>query len=151
MSTKPSIEINAPGIDTAAIVKEIQETVARKTKEGVYTDARIARAERTNLINLRDDKEFLTFYLHALREAAFIDINDFDIRERRSAFAPLIIKLKRTIWKLLKFYTYRMWSQQNIVNGLFVTGLESMHEQNTQKIKQLESRIAELEKKLEDR
>jgi len=151
MNEKPAIEINAPGIDTAAIVREIQETVKRKSEQGLYADARIARAERTNLIHLRDDEGFLTFYLTALREAAFVDMNDFDIRERRARFAPLLVRLKKTIWNLLKFYTFRMWSQQNTVNGLFVTGLESLHEQNNTRIKKLEDRVAELEKKLGDR
>ena len=151
MNEKPVIEINAPGVDTEAIVREIRETVERKSREGVYTDARVARAERTNLINLRNEEGFLAFYLTALREAAFVDINDFDIRERRARFAPLLVRLKKTIWNLLKFYTFRMWSQQNTVNGLFVTGLESMHEQTSERIKQLEARIAELEKKLGDR
>jgi len=151
MNEKPVIEINAPGLDTEAIVREIRETVERKSREGVYTDARIARAERTNLINLRNEEGFLSFYLTALREAAFVDMNDFDIRERRARFAPLLVRLKKTIWNLLKFYTFRMWSQQNTVNGLFVTGLESMHEQTSERIKQLEARIAELEKKPGDR
>lgn len=151
MNDKPELEINAPGVDAASIVREIQETVRQKAEQGVYADARIARAERTNLINLRDDEGFLTFYLTALREAAFVDINDFDIRERRARFAPALVRLKKTIWSLLKFYTFRMWSQQNTVNGLFVTGLESMHEQTNARIRKLEDRIAELEKKLGDR
>lgn len=139
------VQIFAPGVDTDAVMRDIQSTVARKSEEGVYADARVARAERTNLIHLRDDEGFLAFYLSALREAAFVDINDFDIRERRARFAPLLVRLKKTIWNLLKFYTFRMWSQQNTVNGLFVTGLETMHEQYQDRIKKLEARIAELE------
>jgi hypothetical protein len=146
--TKPLFEIGADGVDAERIVREIRETVARKGDEGVYADARIARAERANLANLRDDEEFLGYYLKSLREAAFVDINDFEIRERRaSAAAPLLVKLKTTIWKLLKFYTYRLWSQQNTVNGLMVTGIESLDEKYGAKIKQLEARIAQLEKK----
>ena len=152
MNDQSVIELRAPGVDTEAIVRDIQDTVARKNEQGVYADARVARAERTNLVNLRDDEGFIGFYLTALREASSIDINDFDIRERRaSVYAPLLVRLKKTIWSLLKFYTYRLWSQQNMVNGLFVTGMESMNEQTTSKIKQLEARVAELEKKLNAR
>ena len=141
-------DIKTTGVDAEKIVREIQEIVARKTDEGVYADARIARAERTNLINLKDDEEFLAFYLRTLREASFVDINDFEIRERRaSAIAPFLVRLKKSIWKLLKFYTYRLWSQQNTVNGLLVTGMESLDEKYSEKIKRLEARIAELEKR----
>jgi hypothetical protein len=139
-------EIGAPGVDTGKLVREIQEAVARKTEQGVYADARIARAERFNLVNLKNDEDFLAFYLRSLREAAFVDINDFDIRERRaSALAPLLVRLKKSIWKLLKFYTYRLWSQQNTVNGLVVTGVEALDEKYQEKFKRLEARIAELE------
>ena len=145
--SKPLFEIGADGVDAEKIVREIQEAVARKSDEGAYADARIARAERANLANLRDDEEFLGYYLKSLREAAFVDINDYEIRERRSsALAPALVKLKTTIWKMLKFYTYRLWSQQNTVNGLIVTGIESLDEKYGAKIKQLEARIAQLEK-----
>jgi hypothetical protein len=145
--TKPVLEMGAPGVDTAKIVEEIQATVARKTDEGVYADARIAKAERTNLVNLRNEKEFLEFYLKCLRDSVFVDISDFKIHERRRFFAPLLVALKTVIWKLLKFYTYRLWSQQNQVNGLLVTAIEGLDEQYGTKIKQLEQRIAELEKR----
>lgn len=151
MNEKPVIEIRAPGVDAEAIVRDIQAAVARKNEQGVYADARVARAERTNLVNLRDDEGFIGFYLTALREASSIDINDFEIRERRARFAPLLIRFKKAIWNTLKFYTYRLWSQQNTVNGLFVTGMESMNEQTMSRIKQLEARVAELEKKLDGR
>lgn len=147
MNKEALVEIRAPGVDTAAVMREIMETVERKAADGVYNDTRIAKAERANLINLRDDKDFLDFYLAALREAAIVDINDYEIRERRATLAPLLVRLKKTIWGLLKFYTYRMWSQQNSINGLVVTGLEGMHERYQKQINQLEKRIAELEKK----
>lgn len=133
-------------MDVERLMKDIEDTVARKAAQGAYADARIARAERTNLLNLKNDEEFLAFYLRSLREAAFVDINDFEIRERRSAAAPLLVALKKVIWKLLKFYTYRLWSQQNTVNGLVVTGIESLEEQYRERIARLESRVAELEK-----
>jgi hypothetical protein len=145
------VEINAPGVDVAKIMAEIEETVARKAAQGAYADARVARAERTNLLNLRNDEEFLAFYLRSLREAVFVDINDFEIRERRSVAAPLLIALKKIIWKLLKFYTYRLWSQQNTVNGLLVTGVESLEEHYRERIARIESRVAALEEQVRGR
>ncbi len=140
--------IGAEGFDAESLVEEIRQAVQQKADQGLYADARIARAERTNLANLRNDADFLSFYLKSLREAAFVDINDFEIRERRARFSKALVKLKKTIWNLLKFYTYRLWSQQNSVNGLMVTGLESLEETYRDKIERLEARVAELEKRL---
>jgi hypothetical protein len=145
MSEK-EIEIGAPGVDTERIVAEIRAAVAKKMAEGVYTDARIARAERLNLANLRNEEQFLTFYLDCLREAVFVDISDFEITERRARFSGLLIALKRTIWKMLKFYTYRLWSQQNQVNGLLLAAMEGVQSSQREQIRKLEERVAQLER-----
>ncbi len=142
---EPDFRIHAPGMDTGRIIEDIRNTVARKMEEGVYADARVARAERTNLATLRNEDEFLEFYLRCLRDAVFVDINDFEIRERRRGLGPLLVLLKKTIWNLLKFYTYRMWSQQNQVNGLLVTAIEGMDRKYSAKIRAMENRIRELE------
>lgn len=137
--------VHAPGVDVDAIVRSVEETVARKMADGVYDDARVARAERSNLATLRNHDEFLEFYLKCLRDAAFVDISDFEIRERRRGLGPVLVRLKKTIWNLLKFYTYRLWSQQNQVNGLLVTALENLDQKYATKIRALEKRVAELE------
>ena len=142
------IEIGAPGFDVEKLMQEIEARVEAKANQGVYADARIARAERTNLLNLKDDEEFLGFFLRCLREAAFVDINDFAIHEKRGALAPALVALKKVIWKLLKFYTYRLWSQQNTINGLLVTGIESLDDKYRDQIKRLEARVGDLEKQL---
>jgi hypothetical protein len=147
MSETPILTIGAPGLDVDRLVADLQATADRKMKAGVYADARVARAEKTNLVHLRGSDDFITFYLTCLREAVFVDISDFEIRERRRALGPLLVALKKTIWKLLKFYTYRLWSQQNQINGLVITALEGMEEQSAARIAALEKRIAELEQK----
>ena len=146
MSETPILSIGAPSLDVDRLVADLQATADRKTKDGAYGDARVARAEKTNLVHLRGSDDFITFYLSCLRDAVFVDISDFEIHERRRFFGPLLIALKRTLWKLLKFYTYRLWSQQNQVNGLVITALEGMEEQSAARIAALERRIAELEK-----
>lgn len=138
-------EINAPGIDTDAIVADIQASVAEKMKKGLYADAEIARAERTNLANFKDVDAFQAFYLECLHDAVFVDINDFDIVERRARLGWLLTRVKRVLWKLLKFYTYRLWSQQNQVNGLLLSAIETTENRFRDRIDRLEKRIAELE------
>ena len=146
MSETPILSIGAPGLDVDKLVADLQATVDRKLQDGVYADARVARAEKTNLVHLRGSDDFISFYLTCLRDAVFVDISDFEIRERRRGFGPLLIAFKKTIWKLLKFYTYRLWSQQNQVNGLIITALEGLEEQSAARIAALEKRIVELEK-----
>jgi len=141
-----TFEINAPGVDAEKLVAEIRAATEQKLAAGVYADARIARAERLNLAHLRDADEFLNFYLKCLRDAVFVDISDFPIRERRRFFGPALVALKKVIWGLLKFYTYRLWSQQNQVNGLLVTAVEGVDQKYTAKIQELEHRVQALEK-----
>jgi len=140
-----TFQITAPGLDTQRIVEEIRASVAERMANGQYTDSRVARAERMNLSNLKDQEDFLPFYLECLREAVFVDISDFDILERRATLPKFFIGLKRFVWKLLKFYTYRLWSQQNQVNGLLLSAVEGTENRYRDKIKDLEDRIAELE------
>ena len=144
----PTFKIGAEGVDAEKIVSEIRTAVQEKMDKGIYNDARIARAERTNLVNLQKEDGFLTFYLKCLREAAFVDTSDFEIRERRRFMAPILVPIKKVIWQLLKFYTYRLWSQQNEVNGLMVTAIEGMDEKYEGKVDKLEKRVQELEKQL---
>jgi len=147
MNTGP-FEIGAEGVDVERVMADIRETVQAKMQSGAYVGAQLARAERFNLVNLKKDENFFDFYMESLREAVSVDINDFDIRERRAVFAPVLVRLKKTIWSLLKFYTYRLWSQQNQVNGLLLSAVEEADRKYRDKIKALEDRITKLESKL---
>lgn len=137
--------VGAAGVDVGKIVEEIKTTVAEKKARGDYADPRVVRAERTNLANLRNDNEFMAYYMDCLRDSMVVDINDFQIVERRAGLAKLLIALKTVIWKLLKFYTYRLWSQQNQTNTLLFYAIEDTQNKHRKKIEELEERIARLE------
>ena len=140
----PNFSVGAAGANAEKIMAEIKAAVADKTARGVYRDVRVALAERANLVNLSDDESFLKYYLECLRNAVFVDINDFEIHERRRFGSSFWVALKKTIWKFLKFYTYRLWSQQNQVNGLLVTALESLDDKYRARIETLERKMAAL-------
>jgi len=144
--TEPSFQIGADAALAEQAMAEIRAAVARKQALGAYRDARIARAEQSNLAQLQDDEAFLRYYLECLRQAVFVDINDFEIRERRRLGSGLLVLAKRALWKILKFYTYRLWSQQNQVNGLLVTALEGLENRTRRRLDDLEKRLAELER-----
>ena len=142
---KPAISIGADGVDAKAIVDEILARVAEKRAQGAYDDETVARAERNNIFSMKDDEEFLDRYLACLRQVVTVDINDFPIVERRSPLAPLAKAVKKVLWKLLKFYTYRLWSQQNQTNGVLLAALETMHRRHKEEVAALEARLAKLE------
>lgn len=137
--------IKTDGVDVSALVDDIRRTVEHKRAKGIYADPVVARAERWNMDAMQDDETFLDAYMESLRESTVVDINDFDIVERRAAMAPILRRLKRAIWNLLKFYTYRLWSQQNTVNGLLLAAVENTERANRRRIAALEARIASLE------
>ncbi len=144
--TAPAISIGADGIDVHALVERILDTVADKRAAGVYDDEVVARAERNNLLLLQDDAQFMEQYLACLRQIVPVDINDFEIPERRGRLAPVLVRLKKGIWKLLKFYTYRLWSQQNQTNAVLLAAIEIMQRRHKAEISELNERVEALEK-----
>jgi len=152
MADKDTITIGiapeaAAGIDAKQIVAEIVAEVERKRAAGAYADPRIARAERSNILLMKDGDEFVSRYLDSLRDLTQVDINDFEIREKRGGVVgKTLAKFKKTVWKLLKFYTYRMWSQQNQANALLLSALEAVANKQRQEIEALKKEIAGLKK-----
>jgi hypothetical protein len=144
---QPAIRIGADGIDVHKVEEEILASVAAKRAAGAYDDAAVARAERNNLLTLKDDETFMERYLVCLRQIVPVDINDFEILERRSRLAPLSKALKKVIWKLLKFYTYRLWSQQNQTNNVLLAAIEIMDRRHKKEVADLRARIEALEGK----
>lgn len=144
----PTITIGADGIDAKKLEEEILQAVAEKQKNGAYDDAAVARAERSNLMTMQDDENFVDRYMACLRQLVVVDIDDFEIIEHRARFAPLLKALKKTIWKLLKFYTFRLWSQQNQTNNVLLAGMESINRHHNRELARLEARIEALEKQL---
>jgi hypothetical protein len=142
------INVGASGVDVNQVVAGIRETVAAKMQSGAYAGAQLARAERFNLVNLKKDENFFEIYMESLRDAVFVDINDFEIRERRRSASLILVPLKKLLWKLLKFYTYRLWSQQNQVNGLLLSATEEIDRKYREKIRALEDRLARIESRL---
>lgn len=141
MTEDAPIEINAPGIDTAELIEQLRHSIAEKIRRGLYSDPRVAHAERLNLRKLSADTDFLAFYLDCLRDAVTVDINDYAITEQRRTLAPLWVTLKRAIWNLLKFYTYRLWSQQNQINSLLLSAVESLDTQYRGRLETIEKRL----------
>jgi hypothetical protein len=64
--------------------------------------------------------------------------------------APFLVRFKKGLWDILKFYTYRLWSQQNQVNGMLLALAEELDERYRRRIAALEARIQQLETRKPD-
>ena len=146
-----NLDIQAAGIDVNEIVLEIQREVAAKTASGEYNDALISQAERSNLFNMKDDDEFLDYYINCMSRASQVDIRAFEIPDPKGGpMGKALKKLKQSIWGLLKFYTYRMWTQQNQINSLVVNGITVVKDKLTENQDAQEKRISQLEAALKN-
>ena len=139
-------EIGAQGVDPEKIEEEIRAAAKEKEARGAYKNVYGGRLSKTDLQALVKDGKLLRSYMDALRENVFVDITDFEIDERRSFMPGILVAFKRSIWKLLRFYTYRMWSQQNEINGLLMSSIETMDKDAQDRLKELQTRIESLEK-----
>ncbi len=142
------IQIGADGIDAEAIVQQIRTRADQRSTDGSVDMAVVARAERYNLANIKNDDELYTRFLGSLRMVATVDINDWEITDKHGRLAPFLVKFKKTIWSLLRFYTFRLWSQQNQVNGLLVGALEIFSVRTDERLEKMQKRIDELEARL---
>ena len=142
---------NIENINAEDIVAQVQKKVEQNMEDGIYQDPTIAAAEKHRLINVKGIEDFTPYFMSCLKASINIDINDFEIVEKRSKLSKVLVKFKTLIWKSLKFYTYRMWSQQNYVNSLLLSALETVEQNHRIQIEALEKRITELEDKNESR
>lgn len=140
------IHITAPGVDTDAVIRDIHASVKQKAEAGCYQSSGLGEPGRLAPLAFKDNAAFLAFYLENLRENAFVDIDDFEIVEKRPRFTRVLVRIKKTIWSMLRFYTYRLWSQQNQINGLLLAAIEGIHDQQNETISALEARIKALER-----
>ena len=146
--TESDIKIGADGIDAEEIVRKIRERAEERRKSGVFDMDAVARGELFNISAIRDDAEFFDRYIASLGVVFNVDINDYEIVEHRSRLAPLLKRFKKGIWSILKFYTYRLWSQQNQVNKFFHAGMELMAKRDGEQFKKMQARINDLEARL---
>ena len=136
-----TFEINTPGIDVEAIVATIRERVEEKQQAGVYEQYNISPAVALEIDNLKTDADYLNYYLDTIWRAADIDLGDFPIHSKTPVVGRPVVLLKKIIWTLMKFYTFRLFSQQkdfNVKMASIVHGLDMKYEE----------RLAALEEKI---
>ena len=118
-------DVHLPDVDADALEQRLQERAAARaglSAAGMELDEIVRKFD---LKSVRNVEEFLRFFMDRLQELHQVDINDFPIQSHRGLVGRPIRLLKSTLWKLLKFYTYRLFSQQNQINAQLAAALDA--------------------------
>ncbi len=141
------LTVHAAGIDTDKVAQQIKAQAAKRHTSAKLTMERLSNSKIQSPDGFANNTAFIEALLATLHDTAFVDISDFEIVERRQRWSLPLIALKKCIWSMLRFYTYRLWSQQNEINGFLLAALQGIHEDSSERINALEERITELESK----
>jgi len=114
---KNIFDIQDSEIDLYNIHAEIALNVQKCLDNNEYQDYDLSKVSSYFLSSIKDRKEYIEENIKVIDTSWAIDINDFEILlKKKGIFALLEFLLKKVIWKLLKFYTFRLFSQQREFN-----------------------------------
>jgi len=140
-----TLRINTPDLDVDELMKEVRSRIAARKADGKYEQYDLSAAAALEMDNIKIDQDHLSQYLPNLWRASNIDLGDFPISAKVPVLGKGIVILKKLIWKLLKFYTWRLFSQQKEFNARAAVLIQALILRYEQKIIALEERIAALE------
>jgi hypothetical protein len=134
-------EIPSNKVDTESIMKEIRQRIKQKEQAGIYHRYNRAKIHTLELQDIENEEDFLGYYLKAIGSTWAIDINDWEIINKGGVSGKPIVLLKKIIWKLLKFYTYRLWSQQREFNAQIANTVSALNKKFDKEIQELKSEV----------
>jgi len=139
-----TFQIDTPGVDVTKAVEEIRQRVEAKRAAGVYDRYNLSSLRAMELENIKDGEAYLDYYLKTIGRAADIDLGDFTIVSKTYLLGEPVVWLKKIIWKLLKFYTYRLFSQQKDYNAKMARISDGLNRKFERRISVLEGKIEAL-------
>ena len=142
-----TFQIDTPGVDVKKVVEEIRARVDQKRAGGVYQRYNLSSLRAVEVDSNANDDAHCDFYLRNIWAAANVDLGDFPILAKSRFLGEPAVWLKKIIWKLLKFYTYRLFSQQKDFNLKMAAIASGLNRKFEHKISALEGRIETLQKK----
>lgn len=142
---KDIFRIETPGIDRGQLLARVRERVAKRRGDETAVGFVNARESAVKITPLESGEEILDFYLKTIVDSSRIDINDFEIPGEDTLLGRWETRLKKLIWKLMKFYTFRLFSQQNDFNGRVALILEGMNRKYSRRLEKLAEKVHSLE------
>ena len=127
MAEQPTFDIQTDGVDTDDIMRRIRERIEQKRAAGVYDRYNLTGITKLEVAEAKSEEDFLRYSLKMLQRTHEIDIADFPIPNKGGPFGWLEVLVKKVLWYLLKFYTWRMWTQQREFNAQVVNTLRALN------------------------
>jgi hypothetical protein len=125
-TTDDVFSIELDNIDVQEIVRRVKQRVEEKRAGGVYDKYNLVGVTRLEVSLAKSEEDFLRYQLRAMRKSWEIDIGDFEIPSKGGILGRPAVWLKKIIWHLLKFYTFRLFMQQRAFNLQVVNTLQSL-------------------------
>jgi hypothetical protein len=145
--SKHFFEIQSTSIPLEEVAEQIEKKIQDQENLGTYLHHDLKQIMPLDLLEVEDESQFLEFYMKTLQRAWAIDINDFPIPRKPGLTGLVEFALKKVIWNALKFYTYRLFSQQREFNAQMSYTLTTMHKDYNSKINAIQKQILALKNK----
>ena len=145
--SEEDFDIQCDSIDVADVMKKIEDKVETKRKAGTYELFDLSNLPNLELNQIKTEEDMLNYALSVIKRSCEINIGDYKIlRDGKGPLSYIEVYTKKIIWKLLRFYTFRMFNQQKEFNHQIVNVVLSMKKYYDEKQEKLEKRIQQLEK-----
>jgi len=142
--------LTAPALDAEALVGRIRDRVEEKRRSGAYEGYDLEGIAALDFEKELSEEDFLRYYLQVVERLSDVNYGDFEIVPKGGPFGRLEVLLKKTIWKLLRFYTYRLFSQQREFDCQVAEALQSHYRWSRSEIDRLNGEISALRDRLEE-
>lgn len=149
MAKDGDFDIEAPLTDAEQLVARVRERVRERRAAGDYDDLDLSRAAALDLETELSEEDFLRYHLKVVERLSDVNFGDYEIVSKGGPFGRLEVLLKKTIWKLLRFYTYRLFSQQREFDCQVAEAMASHYRWSREEMGRLRREVGELRRKVE--
>ena len=94
------------------------------------------------------NEEYLGHFLRLLRYRDAYDTYDFDIPRKPGFAGRVMARIKRALWKRLRYQHDRIAFRQNLIHGLFTGAIEFESDARRRRDEDIMRRLAEFEERL---
>ncbi len=135
-------EIRDSGINVDEVMGEIQANIEKRKKDGVYTEEKIAEAEKLKLCSTPKHEDFISHFIMTAGVLCTIDVDNYRLgippALNRPVLGHMVLAAKEFIRRILRFHTRGVFNQQIEFNRHMVQLVEGLY-----------NRVGELEKQID--